>query len=59
MAGAGQDPVEVAEKTFAAATDGTDTLRYPVGNDALQILEARNQMDDVHSKSMIKQLFGL
>lgn len=59
MAGAGQDPVEVAEKTFAAATDGTDTLRYPVGNDALQILAARSQMEDVQLKSMITQSLGL
>jgi hypothetical protein len=30
---------EVADVIFAAATDGTEKLRYPVGHDAEPLLE--------------------
>jgi NADP-dependent 3-hydroxy acid dehydrogenase YdfG len=55
----GQDPQQVAEKIYLAATDETETLRYPVGADAEQILGARAQMDDVAFKNMIRQSTGV
>lgn len=59
MLGEGQDPQEVADITFLAATDGEDTLRYLVGDDAKQIMEARKQMNDVEFKSMLMESFNL
>jgi NAD(P)-dependent dehydrogenase (short-subunit alcohol dehydrogenase family) len=59
MLGEGQDPQEVADITFLAATDGEETLRYLVGDDAKQIMEARKQMNDVEFKSMIMESFKL
>ena len=44
---------EVADAIFAAATDGTETLRYPVGHEAAPLLEARRQTEDVAFKKMI------
>lgn len=57
--GAEQDPQEVADKVFEAVTDGTGQLRYPVGADAFQILEARKNMDDTQLKNMIEKFMGL
>ncbi|TKG88249.1 SDR family oxidoreductase [Puteibacter caeruleilacunae] len=59
MIGEGQDPQEVADITFLAATDGEETLRYIVGGDAIQIMEARKQMNDVEFKSMLMEAFNL
>jgi hypothetical protein len=50
---------EVADVIFEAATDGTEKLRYPVGSDALPMLEARRQMDDVEFKKMMLAQTGL
>ncbi|SHM76829.1 SDR family oxidoreductase [Mucilaginibacter sp. OK098] len=44
---------EVADAIYEAATDGTEKLRYPVGHDAAQLIEARQQMDDVDFKKMM------
>lgn len=44
---------EVAEAIYQAATDGTETLRYPVGADAVQLLEARLKLDDIAFKKMM------
>ncbi len=55
----GQDPQEVADTYYEAATDGSDTVRYVVGNDAQQILGARAGMNDVEFKNMIIQSMGL
>lgn len=59
MMGAGQDPQEVADKTYEAATDGTEKLRYLVGDDAIQIMGARKEVDDVQFKNMIAEQMGL
>ncbi|MCT4639156.1 MAG: SDR family oxidoreductase [Bacteroidales bacterium] len=60
MGGAsGQNPQDVADITYIAATDCTDILRYPVGGDAEQILGARSQMDDLQFKTMIRESLGL
>ena len=50
---------EVAEMIYIAATDGTEQLRYPVGRDAGQLLEARHQMDDIAFKNMMAEQTGV
>jgi len=50
---------EVANAIYAAATDGTETLRYPVGHDATQLVETRRQMDDVAFKKMMGAQTGM
>jgi len=50
---------EVADVIYQAATDGTEQLRYPVGVDAVQLLEARMQMDDIGYKQMMTVNLGL
>jgi short-subunit dehydrogenase len=50
---------EVAEKVYEAATDGTDQLRYPVGAGAIQLLEARQKMDDATFKQTLSKQMGL
>lgn len=59
MMGTGQDPQEVADITYLAATDGTDKLRYLVGDDAKATFEARKQMNDEEFKAMIMENFNL
>jgi NAD(P)-dependent dehydrogenase (short-subunit alcohol dehydrogenase family) len=49
---------EVAEVIYEAATDGTEKLRYPVGQDAMALLEARQQMDDLAFKKMMVSQTG-
>jgi NAD(P)-dependent dehydrogenase (short-subunit alcohol dehydrogenase family) len=49
---------EVADAIYEAATDGTEKLRYPVGQDAMQLLEARRQMDDISFKKMMAVNLG-
>jgi hypothetical protein len=44
---------EVADVIYEAATDGTEKLRYPVGHDAAQLIQSRQQMDDVDFKKMM------
>lgn len=50
---------EVADAIYEATTDGTEKLRYPVGQDAGHILEARGQMDDVAFKKMMVDQMGI
>lgn len=54
-----QDPQEVANKVYEAATDGLEQLRYPIGADAKQMLEARSSMNDIEFKKMITKTMGL
>ena len=49
------DPQQVADAVFEAATDDSEQLRYPVGASAVQTLGARQQMNDVDFKNMMKQ----
>jgi len=49
---------EVAEAIFAAATDGGEQLRYPTDDHGRQLLEARQQMDDVAFKQMMTAQMG-
>lgn len=50
---------EVAEAIYRAATDGTAELRYPVGQDAVELLKARHQMDDAAFKAMMATHTGI
>ncbi|NRF64237.1 SDR family oxidoreductase [Vibrio coralliilyticus] len=54
-----QDPKEVADKIFQAATDDSSTLRYPVGGDAIQVLGAREKMGDSEFKDMMITNLGI
>lgn len=51
--------IEVAEKIYEAATDNSDQLRYPVGDSANLLLQARQEMDDATYKQMIAKQMGL
>ena len=51
--------MEVAEAIYEAATDGTEKLRYPVGHDAAQLVEARQQMTDPDFKKMMVAQMGI
>ena len=48
-------PDHIAEIIFKAATDESPTLRYRAGNDANQLLSARDQMSDLEFIGMMKQ----
>src|SRR6202012_407791 len=50
---------EVADAIYQAATDGSDQLRYPVGQDAVQMLQLRPQMDDAAFQKMIAEQTGI
>lgn len=50
---------EVAEVIYRAATDGTAELRYPVGQDAVELLKARQQMDDAAFIAMMSAQTGI
>jgi NAD(P)-dependent dehydrogenase (short-subunit alcohol dehydrogenase family) len=55
----GSTPERVAEILYAAATDGTDRLRYEAGEDAVQLLAARRAGDDEAFFAQMQELFGL
>ncbi|TKG88251.1 SDR family oxidoreductase [Puteibacter caeruleilacunae] len=59
MMGAQQDPQDVADIVFLAATDGSERLRYMVGDDAEKIYALRERMNDVEFKKMIMESFNL
>ena len=50
---------EVADAIYEAATNGTEKLRYPVGHDAVQLIETRKQTDDAEFKKMIAAQTGI
>ena len=47
--------VEVAEKIYEAATSHSDQLRFPVGADALHLLEERQRLSDAEFKHLINE----
>ena len=53
------EPSVVAEVIWIAVTDGTSTLRYRAGNDAVELLNMRKAQDDEHFIGKIKQQIGL
>jgi NAD(P)-dependent dehydrogenase (short-subunit alcohol dehydrogenase family) len=50
---------EVAEVIYEAATDDTEKLRYPVGHDAKNLIETRQQMEDADFKKMMAAQTGI
>jgi len=52
-------PEQIAEVIYAAATDGTDQLRYEAGADAVQMLASRRAVDDATFFAGMKRQFGL
>ncbi|MEP3280482.1 MAG: SDR family oxidoreductase [Stappiaceae bacterium] len=48
------EPQVVAEVVWQAVTDGSDTLRYRAGADAVQLLDARKRQDDATFIGVIK-----
>lgn len=53
------EPVVVSEVIWNAVTDGTDTLRYRAGADAVQLLDNRKALDDATFIGGLKTQFGL
>ncbi len=52
-------PEVIAKVIYTAATDGKDQLRYRAGDDAGQILTARENMPDAEFFGMIKGIMGI
>jgi len=52
------EPVVVSEVIWNAVTDGTDTLRYRAGDDAVELLDNRKALDDATFIGGIKAQFG-
>ncbi len=53
------EPSVVAEVIWTAVTDGTSTLRYRAGNDAVALLDNRKALDDERFIGAMKQQIGL
>lgn len=51
-------PSVVSEVIWNAVTDGTDTLRYRAGDDAVELLDNRKALDDATFIGGIKAQFG-
>lgn len=52
-------PIVVAEVIWDAVTDGTDTLRYRAGADAVELLNNRKALDDATFIGRLKAQLGL
>jgi NAD(P)-dependent dehydrogenase (short-subunit alcohol dehydrogenase family) len=59
MATRASQPVLVAEVIFQAVTDGSATLRYRAGADAVELLDNRKALDDATFISGMKGQLGL
>ena len=53
------EPIVVAEVIWDAVTDGTDTLRYRAGADAVELLDNRKALDDATFIGGLKAQLGL
>ena len=53
------EPIVVAEVIWEAVTDGTDTLRYRAGADAVELLNNRKALDDATFIGGLKAQLGL
>ena len=53
------EAITVTETIYKAATDGSNQMRYVVGQDAEQLIASRMQMDDAGYLSMVKNMVGL
>ncbi|MFC3614613.1 SDR family oxidoreductase [Lutimaribacter marinistellae] len=59
MASRASAPSVVAEVIWASVTDGTNTLRYRAGEDAVELLNNRKALDDETFISGLKSQLGL
>ena len=59
LAATASPPSVVSETIWAAATDGTSSLRYTAGEDAAAYMAARSTQDDATFISGVKAQFGL
>lgn len=50
-------PVEVAKVILQAVTSNDPTIRYMVGDDAIQMMQARRGMSDLEFEGLVKQRF--
>jgi NAD(P)-dependent dehydrogenase (short-subunit alcohol dehydrogenase family) len=50
-------PEEVAKAILKAVTSENPDIRYVVGNDAIQLMEAKKRMSDLEFEGLIKQQF--
>ncbi|MFE0015895.1 SDR family oxidoreductase [Mesorhizobium sp. NPDC059054] len=50
---------DVAETIFVAATDDTDRLRYPTGNDAKMFIDMRREQDDATFGQSLRRMFNM
>lgn len=55
----GSEPVTVAKVIDSAIHDTTNQLRFPAGNDAEQMLDARAKLSDGEMIHMLKENFGI
>jgi NAD(P)-dependent dehydrogenase (short-subunit alcohol dehydrogenase family) len=55
----GSSAEQIADVVYAAATDGTDQLRYEAGQDAVQILATRRAADDANFLAGMRARFGV
>lgn len=53
------EPIVVAEVIWEAVTDGTDSLRYRAGVDAVELLDNRKALDDASFIGGLKAQLGL
>jgi NAD(P)-dependent dehydrogenase (short-subunit alcohol dehydrogenase family) len=53
------EPIVVADVIWQAVTDGTDTLRYRAGPDAVELLGNRKALDDATFLGGLKAQLGL
>ena len=53
------EPIVVAKVIWDAVTDGTDTLRYRAGDDAVELLDNRKALSDADFIGGLKQQLGL
>lgn len=50
---------EVSEMIYKAATDGSEQLRYPVGADAIMLIQSKQDKGDIEFKKMLAGHFGI
>ena len=55
---AGAEASVAAEAIYTAATDGTDQMRYTVGEDARHLAEQRDTLDYAKLFKMMRTMFG-
>lgn len=56
---AGSEPIVIAEVIFKAATDGTDQLRYPAGDDSVAKVAKRKAEDEATFLADIRRQFAI